>query len=388
MHGKNGYIWNIKIQAIMKKFLLLTAFSILLLAGKCKKEKPQDDNPQEEQLADASLNVVKIPGLTVQGENVTIRGVIQNFGDAAITSMDIVWQVDNGTEHSMSLSGLNIGKMGTYNFQHSDPYQATTGQHTITVTVKNVNGKEHDKVDGNNVRNASITVASQGVTRRALYEEFTSSTCNPCATFNGNYFTSSYINSNRANIAVIKYQMNWPGNGDPYYTAEGGTRRQYYGVNGVPTLYLDGTEGTHFNQAQLQGDLDAELQVPGVVDLQAYYTIDANNNVKVKVVGTPYLSGNFTMHVAVVEQTTTGNVASNGETEFYNVMMKMVPDANGTALTCTDGAAFTERVQASLNGTNIEEMTDLQVIVFVQDDTSKAVLQAAIATEDASQIDF
>ena len=34
--------------------------------------------------------------------------------------------------------------------------------------------------------------------------------------------------------------MNWPGNGDPYYTEEGGTRRFYYGVDGVPMAFLDG----------------------------------------------------------------------------------------------------------------------------------------------------
>jgi hypothetical protein len=100
------------------------------------------------------------------------------------------------------------------------------------------------------------------------------------------------------------------------------------------------------------------------------------------------LSGNFTLHIAVVEKTTTGNATSNGETEFKNVMMKMVPDANGTAVNATDGTQFTERKSASLNGTNIEEYTDLEVVVFIQDDSTKFVLQSTTAVEDASQIDF
>ncbi|MEZ5197672.1 MAG: hypothetical protein R2764_15170 [Bacteroidales bacterium] len=33
-------------------------------------------------------------------------------------------------------------------------------------------------------------------------------------------------------MTLVKYQMNWPGVGDPYYT-EGGAERNYYGVSWV-----------------------------------------------------------------------------------------------------------------------------------------------------------
>ena len=377
----------------MKKVFYLLSLVILLTAGSCKKEQPgneENNNGGEEPevLADASLNKVIVPGIAVNGQQVQIKGTIQNFGEAPITSMDISWKVDNGSEHSMSLTGLNIAKMGIYNFTHDTPYQATVGNHTITVTISNVNGKEHDAMDANNLRNAEILVASQGVQRRVLYEEFTSSSCNPCASFNSNYFTPDYLRTNARKVSVIKYQMNWPGNGDPYYTDEGGVRRHYYGVNGVPSLYMDGREGTHFNQAQLQQDLDREYGVPAIIELEAYYVILPDSTVKVKVIGTPYVSGNLKLHVAVVEKTTTRNATTNGETEFHNVMMKMVPNARGTDVTATDGTTFTKRVQASLTGTHIEEITDLEVVVFIQNDSDKSVLQSAIATEDASQIDF
>ncbi|NPA45661.1 MAG: Omp28-related outer membrane protein [Chlorobi bacterium] len=374
----------------MKKFLFLLSLVIMLSLNNCKKKDNggEGGGDEPEVLADASLNKVEVPGIAVNGQQVQIKGIIQNFGDAPITSMDISWKVDNGQDHTMNLTGLNIPKMGVYEFTHSTPYQAETGNHTIAVTVSNVNGKEHDKVDGNNLRNAQILVASQGVQRRVLYEEFTSSTCNPCARFNSNVFTTTFLQNNARKIAVVKYQMSWPGSGDPYYTDEGGVRRQYYGVNGVPTLFMDGQKDMKNSTSDLQRDLDNEYQIPAIVDLQAYYTIDANNTVKVKVVGTPYVSGNFTLHVAVVEKTTTGNATTNGETEFHNVMMKMVPNAQGTGVTATDGTAFTKRVQASLNGTHIEEMNDLEVVVFIQNDTDKSVLQSAIAIEDATQIDF
>ncbi|MEA2041791.1 MAG: hypothetical protein U9N85_04485, partial [Bacteroidota bacterium] len=81
---------------------------------------------------------------------------------------------------------------------------------------------------------------SQAKTERtALYEEFTSSTCPPCYTFNISYFNDSYLSSNAGTFTLIKYQMSWPSPGDDYYTEEGGTRRSFYGISGVPTLYLD-----------------------------------------------------------------------------------------------------------------------------------------------------
>ncbi len=370
----------------MKKLLLLF-LAIGIMTGSCKK-KNNEPEPEPEPPVDAAMMNIEIPPVVIVGNAVEVKGIIQNFESGTIESMDINWQVDNGTVHTMHVTGLNMGQLDTYTFTHSDAYVPATGDQSIKVWVSNVNGKDQDASPNNDAQTANFILGSQAVQRTVLYEEFTSSTCGPCANFNTNYFNMSFLNANAGKYALVKYQMNWPGNGDPYYTAEGGTRRSYYGVNGVPTLYMDGKENTHFNTSTLQTKLDEEYALPAVVSLQAYYTITANNDVKVKVVGTPYVSGNFTLHIAVVEKETTGNVASNGETSFHNVMMKMVPDANGTTVACTDGTQFIERKQASLVGTNIEEMNDLEVVVFIQDDSTKTVFQATVATEDASQIDF
>ncbi len=391
---KNLYFAKITIKTYLKMKKIFLLFSLTLIFSltltQCKKKDDKNEpEPEPELPVDASLNKIDIPPITAIGQQVTVKGIIQNFEDGTIESMDIVWQEDNGTEHTYSVTGLNIGKLGVYQFTHPDVYTpSTSGTHTIKVTVKNVNGQQEDARPANNLLIKDILVASQGVQRTVLYEEFTSSTCSPCANFNSNYFNRSFLNNNQGKYTLIKYQMNWPGSGDPYYTAEGGVRRQYYGVNGVPTLYLDGVEGTDFDSNDLQTKLDNEYAVISPCQLQAYYTIDANNNVKIKVTGTMYLNGNFMLRAAVVEKTTTQNASSNGETEFYNVMMKMVPDANGTSISVQDGSPFVQRIQASLNGTNIEEYSDLTVVVFIQDDQSKSVLQSVYAVEDASQIDF
>ncbi len=90
----------------------------------------------------------------------------------------------------------------------------------------------------------------------------------------------------------------------------------------------------------------------------------------------------LTAHIVVVEKLTTGNVGSNGETEFHNVMMKMLPDASGTTLgELTSGVPVTLTESFDMDETNMETIDDLAVIVFVQDDTDKYVVQSEMVDE-------
>ena len=42
------------------------------------------------------------------------------------------------------------------------------------------------------------------------------------------------FNNNPGEHNSIKYQMHYPGNGDPYFTYEGLDRYNFYGINSVP----------------------------------------------------------------------------------------------------------------------------------------------------------
>ncbi len=67
-------------------------------------------------------------------------------------------------------------------------------------------------------------------------------------------------------------------------------------------------------------------------------------------------------------------------------MMKMLPNANGTVFSSTDGEALNFNLSADLSTTHVEEFDDLMVVVFIQSGT-KEVLQstmvdAAMNTDD------
>ena len=332
---------------------------------------------------DAELLSTNLTPYVVAG-NTTISGSFTNNGSNAITSINLNWQIPGTTLQTQTVTGLNVAPGTSYTFNHSIPWVATPGTYAITVSVSNTNGGDNDPT--NNQITKTVTVASNSAPRVPLYEKFSSSTCGPCATFNINYFTPFYAVSGQ-NLALIDYQVNWPGAGDPYYTAEVGTRRAYYAVSAAPTLFVDAKEGTSFDQALLQNDFNTAITSPAYFSVSATENV-VGNDITVEVKTTPYLSGTFRLYAVVVEKVTTLNGGGNGETQWKNVLMKMLPDANGTILTCTPDTIISTTLQANLSGLHIEEMSDLEVIVFVQDYASKIVMQSTIAVNALATTEF
>ena len=336
---------------------------------------------------DAGVNNVNLPAILPAPASTPIEATIVNYGVTTLNSIDFNYQVDNGTVQTDNLTGLNLASGQSTTVTHSVPWNATTGAHSVDVYVSNFNGNGADDIPANDHKVKTVSVASNSTQNLPLYEEFTSSTCGPCAYFNSNVFTTNFLNNNANKYTLVKYQMDWPGVGDPYYTAEGGVGKSFYGVSGVPQLFIAGSESTASSTNDLQQELDAKYAEPSFFAMTSTYVIDANNNITVSVDVSPYLTGDYTLHCAVVEKTTSGNVGSNGETEFHNVMMKMVPDASGTpaALVADTPASFT--LDASLANTNIEEFNDLEVVVFLQDDSTKEVMQSAKSVDNNSAVE-
>lgn len=331
--------------------------------------------PLDAETSSIGLNSIETIG------NKTITGVVKNMGTSDINSFDLNWQIDNGPINTQNISGLTLTAGQTYNYSHNTTWDATPGLYSLKVWVSNVNGAGVDGDLANDSLTKSISVASGSVARFPLYEKFSSSTCGPCYSFNTNYFNPFLsTGTNAQDMALINYQVNWPGNGDPYYTTEVGSRVTYYGISAAPTLLIDSKEGTNSNVAQLQTDLNNAKIKPAYFGLTATHQIDIDN-ITVNINTLPYLTGNYVIQVAVVEKETTGNVATNGETSFHNVMMKMVPNPSGTLVNFTHDVANTQTLQASLDGLYIEDMSDLAVIVFIQDQASKAIMQATYSTD-------
>src|SRR5690606_27058179 len=197
----------------MKKLLLVVACFLAIST------QAQQDN--------ATLSSLDTKAIVKYGTQ-AISGTIVNSGENTIHSLKVNWQINDNAIQSESLNGLQIAPGANYSFDHNTSWEAMPGSYDLKVWVSEVNGASH-----NSSIVKPIQVASGGVIKYPLYEKFTSSTCGPCAYYNDVTFNAHY-DAHHEEFVSINYQMNWPGAGDPYYTAEGGVRRGYYGVNGVP----------------------------------------------------------------------------------------------------------------------------------------------------------
>lgn len=248
---------------------------------------------------------------------------------------------------------------------------------------------------------AALTSFGQTTQRIPLYETFTSSTCPPCKP--GNIHLEGLFADpvNQGKYTSIKYQMSWPGTGDPYYTLEGSSRRSLYAVNSVPRLELDG--GFDNGPTLLtQEDMDAAYANPAIVELKSYYQVNEATKtvtiqIEVKALQDIESAGGFFLHCGIFEFMTTDNKKSNGELEFEHVMKKMVPGAGGTYLGSMDADEVkTFELSYSFNGDyflpadatdpidhayehSVEEFSDLGVAVWVQRTSTREVYQSGYA---------
>ncbi|MBR1513300.1 MAG: T9SS type A sorting domain-containing protein [Bacteroidales bacterium] len=297
---------------------------------------------------------------------------VMNMGSTTVTSIEASYQVDDMAPVSETFT-VNIPSLGTSTLNFTTPTTLAPGSYNVIYSINLVNGQTDDIVD-NNVLAKAVGVALATAERIPMIEHFTSSTCGPCVSVNTQMLT--FTNNNPGRYTYTKYQMNWPGNGDPYYTAEGGVRRTYYSVNAVPYVFLD----SEYNTPVSQTVFDQHAARPAFFDIAGSFNVEGNTiNVIIDVM--PYIDINARLYVTVNEKLTTGNVGSNGEHEFRHVMMKMLPDAQGTTLDFVASELQHIEFTQDMSSTHVEEMSDLEVAIFIQNYGSKEVYNSHYAYE-------
>jgi len=320
---------------------------------------------------DAGLEMINIDDVLEFGD-VQINGTILNSGLQNITSFDVTYTIGNYTSPVYSVSGIDVPMGESIDFTHDAAYMFDTeGEYEIVVTVSNVNGLEDENL-ANNQLSKTVTVVAEIIDLKPMFELFTSSTCPPCASYNPVF--DGIVETHPGEYSVIKYQAAWPGAGDPYNIPECNTRAQYYAVTGVPSLYSNGA----YNMIGDENDFQAlKGLTPFKIEISTAEYDETTVSIKADISSVVDYDAGLKAHIAIIEKTTFGNVGTNGETMFHNVLMEMIPGAEGTQL-----AAFMANVVQEISGgadmsfTHAEEMEDLAVVVFIQDDNTKEVLQS------------
>lgn len=176
-------------------------------------------------------NVRSITGITrykAGAGTQVISGSFRSLGYSPATNAVLNYRVNNGsitTQTFTFASPLNYGQSLNYSF--TTPANLSLGVNYIKTWVTQVNAN-NELITINDTASTVVYVASTGKPRKALIEEWTSSTCVPCANLNTTF--DPLLNGNSpntgGNLSLIKYQVNWPSPGnDPSYNPHSLARR-------------------------------------------------------------------------------------------------------------------------------------------------------------------
>jgi hypothetical protein len=351
--------------------------------------------PYNFDMAVESLDMFSTVGLN--NAPFTLEGTIKNYGGTTISSLTLNYSINGGTAVTDNLTGLSIAPYGTYTFSHNTNWNpGSTGNYDVDIWASALNGG-NDQNNSNDTLSAAIEVVTATADRVVLAEEFTSSTCAPCASFNPGYkqlLDANDANTSGTQLVSVKYQMNWPSPGnDPAYNSEGAARRALYGISGVPDVVYSGA-----NIATSQAAIDAVMGIPALAELSAEWSNTGTYiQCDVEAEALADLGSNVSLHMAMIEKEISHNVQTNGETTFYHVFRKFMDGSNGHAMgSMTAGNTYTHYANSTItvNSNPAQGSFDfwvgannMDIIVWLQDMTNGEVLQAAYADYTTSSVD-
>lgn len=176
------------------------------------------------------------------------------------------------------------------------------------------------------------------------------------------------------NVAVIKNH-----NGDPYANTFSNTRNSYYGITSYPTALFDGLNGvsggsnTNSMYNSYLPRVTARLAVASKYTITSVGSLD-NGVLNVAVtVSKPEADTNTNVYLRAA--LTESNIMQNwqGQTRLDNVLRLMAPNATGSLITLGTGESTTVNLSFDLNAA--WQLPNLELVLFLQNNTSKEILQ-------------
>ena len=309
--------------------------------------------------------------------NNDVSFTIRNLGKNAITSFKAKYQIEGESNSVEETFETNIETYASEQFTFETPLFLSVGKYKLNVEITSVNDSNDDYTT-NNLITKDIDVKLGTCQRIPMIEHFSSSTCFPCVFTNKGMDTLTAINPGK--YTYVKYPMNGPGTGDPYYTADCGARRNYYNVNNVPMIFLD---GKNTEDPLPQEKLDRNYNTTSFIDIRGSFSVnEADNSINVIADIFSYTDmDNVMAYISVNEKATTKNIGSNGETEFHHIMMKMLGSASGIKLNLEAGKHQSLGFTHDMTKTNMEELNDLEVAIWIQDPKTKEIYNSRFAYE-------
>jgi hypothetical protein len=236
---------------------------------------------------------------------------------------------------------------------------------------------------------SAVLVVNAQSPRMVLHEEFTSSTCGPCASVNPGFH--NWLVQHPDIYTAIYWHVNWPSPGnDPMYlanTAENSYRVGFYGVSSVPYAVVDGNYFANtggyltWNTIQTRSTMSSPFEIHIQHQLNA-----AQDSIFVTTLAkcTQAVTSSMLAHNVVIEKHIhfTNAPGTNGEKDFYNVMKKMLPGKEGTSLPGSFVPGDYNVMKYTWKLANVYTVSELAAVGFIQNSATKEIYQAANSSTD------
>ncbi len=225
--------------------------------------------------------------------------------------------------------------------------------------------------------------------RKVVVEQFTSTTCGPCATANPAFH--DWIGNNLDYVVPFIYHLNFPAPGDPMYTHNptmNSFMQNYYAVNGIPAASVNGAATVHPATLGQQGysSITSLKGTISKIDMTVDVSLVGNRYTATITVASSVALNNHQLRAVAIEHPMnyTSAPGSNGETYF-----PWVPRLN-----MINSGTFSEVVSLAAGQSktftyNFDKNTawadgKISVSAYVQNSQTKEVLQGETSQFNAT----
>ncbi len=246
---------------------------------------------------------------------------------------------------------------------------------TVKTAVQTISISENETKDLQFVFNL-------GISKRVLLEDFANVSCDPCVTSSAILQNLLHGDFSNGELIVLRYATNFPSPNDPFYLANPelfDARINYYNVLFAPTTIVDGiAKPISTDSVEIHDAIQQALSVQTNFNIEVTSNITNDDSVKVNVRVT-FSSGESLENLALFTVLVKDSVSfseppgSNGETEFYDVVVDMLPDANGVELSNKEKSELNFNYSV-LNTYGLTE-DNFSVVSFIQNKDTKEIIQ-------------
>lgn len=272
------------------------------------------------------------------------------------------------------------------NYFTPDTIIVSEGEHKISLLKEGYTFNDVTiDVTKNEIKKITINSISQEIQKIVLLEDFANVSCDPCVVSNS--IIEELNESYNGRIVVVKYSANFPSPYDPFYLSasdDNDERMSFYNILFAPTIIIDGTERpVATDKDDIQTKIDDSLKEDLPFNLTIKDSTDGGSlliDVVVETLNTNELDfDNLVLHTVIIEKEIEflSPPGSNGETNFHNVMRKMLPNENGVLL-LKDAQVGEVTYSEQITIDPVWNFENINIVAFIQDRVTRKIYQAKL----------